>query len=41
MPDNIFLENYVRSADYESTKQAGKFHEQREQIASALLKYNG
>jgi hypothetical protein len=41
MPDNIFLENYVRSAEYDCTEQAGKFHEQRRQIASALQKYNG
>jgi hypothetical protein len=34
MPDNIFLENYVRSVEYECT-------EQNEQIASALPKYNG
>jgi hypothetical protein len=41
MPDNIFLENYVTSAKYECTEQAGNFHEQREQTASALPKYNG
>jgi len=40
MPD-MFLENYVRSAEYECTEEAGKFHEQREQIASSLPKYNG
>jgi hypothetical protein len=40
MPD-IFLENCVRSAKYECMEQAGNFHEQRKQIASALPKYNG
>jgi hypothetical protein len=38
---NIFLENCVRSAEYECTKQASKFHEEREQIDSALPKYSG
>jgi len=41
MPDNIFLENYIRCAKRECTEQAGNFHEQRQQIASSLPKYNG
>jgi len=41
MPDNMFLENFVRSAEYECTEEAGKFHEHRQQIASSLPKYNG
>jgi len=32
MPDNIFLENYVRCAKCECTEQAGNFQEQRQQI---------
>jgi hypothetical protein len=38
MPDNIFLENYVRSAEYECTKQAGKFHEQRKSRVLQLFR---
>jgi hypothetical protein len=38
MPDNIFLENYIQSAEYECTKQAGKFHEWRERRLLQLFR---